>query len=271
MILNEEEGAAGAAGDEESINGLKNKPGPEKNSGKFVGFLRRTSCDEVELTWKDRKMMKALTSLPTQQTAVVYVRMSDMKDSTSKGIKYKVEAYLLELKNAPSQWRRVPIRLPNLGTFAKSEYLQVTDDYGDATNELVANSAALDNLTMNDENNLFSSIEEKFMKEMKRASRDLEILQSELAGLDDEVNMMREHLARKVERSEELKLVKGLQGDAETAVKAALTLIRNNNESKRWNQNGEKHSNCEGAEVDDNESDAQSTHVTIDENSGLSD
>jgi len=210
--------------------------------------------------------MKALTALPTQQTAVVYVRMSDMKDPTTKGIKYKVAAYLLELENAPSQWKRVPILLPNLGNFAKSEYLQATDDYGDATNELVANSAALDILTSNDENNLSSSIEKKFMKEMKRASRDLEILQSELAGLDDEVNMMREHLTHKVERSEKLKLVKGLQGDAETAVKAALTLIRINNESKR---NGEEHSNCAGAEVSDIESDVQSTD-TNDENSGLS-
>merc|ERR1719431_482341 len=56
MILYEEEGAAG--------NSIKH--GPEKKSRKFVGFLRRTSCDEVELTWKDRKMMKALTSLPAQ-------------------------------------------------------------------------------------------------------------------------------------------------------------------------------------------------------------
>ena len=58
----------------------------------------------------------------------------------------------------------------------------------------MANSAALDNLTSNDENNLFSSIEKKFMKKMNGASRDLESLQSELAGLYDEVNMMREHL-----------------------------------------------------------------------------
>ena len=112
-------------------------------------------------------MMKALTSLPTQLTAVVYVKMSDMKDPTTKGIKNKMAAYLLELENAPSQWKRVPILLPNLGNFAKSEYLQATDDYGDATNELVANSAALDNLTSNDEDNSFSSIEKKFAKEMK--------------------------------------------------------------------------------------------------------
>ena len=220
---------------------MKNKPGPEKNSGKFVGFLRRTTRDEVELTWKDRKMMKALNLLPTEQSEVVYVRMSDMKDPTTKGIKFKVAAYLLEPKNASNQWKSVPIRLPNLGNFAKSEYLQATDDYGDATNELVANSAALDDLTSND--NSFSSIEKKFTKEMKRASRDLDILQSELAELDDEVNMMREHLTRKAEKSEELKLVKDLQGDAETAGMAALTLIGNNNESKR---------NCADAEVSDN-------------------
>ena len=91
------------------------------------------------------------------------------------------------------QWKSVPIRLPNLGNFAKSEYLQATDDYGEATNELVPNSAASDNLTSNDEDNSFSSIEKKFTKEMKRASRDLDILQSELADLDDEVNMMREY------------------------------------------------------------------------------
>ena len=37
------------AGAVEESNGSKNKPGPEKNSGKFVGILRRTTCDEMRL------------------------------------------------------------------------------------------------------------------------------------------------------------------------------------------------------------------------------
>ena len=193
----------------------------DRSNAAFLGLLKFKNRSPVDLSFLDRRMMYAISescswSKPDSRLYILVV-----KDVTpvTLSIKYNVMTYQLQAQNKcyKEPWSgKVPLVIPNLGTDQRVEYMIGGGGGCKALNELVDGVEFQKEANMRTEK-AFGAVASRFRAEMDQKSRNVSRLEMIKTASENELARVSQKLEEKLEHCQEMKVIKGLQGDLATA------------------------------------------------------
>jgi len=193
----------------------------EDTNNVFVGLLKFKNRSPVDLSFLDRRMMYAILESCSWVKPNPRLFVMVVKDVTPKtlSMKYSVMTYLLQSqKNCYQEpWSaKIPLVIPNLGTDQRVEYMQEGGGGSKALRELVEEVEFEDSNTRTDKT--FGAVASKFQAEIDQMGGNVSRLERIKTAKEEELARLSHKLEEKLEGCQEMKVIRGLQGDLKTAL-----------------------------------------------------
>ena len=191
----------------------------------FVGMLKFQKTKLVDLTpsFMDRKVMDAvLASCSWREPRSHLYLLVGEEMTTTLSIKYSMKTVLLEhMKDClQGPWSRmIPLVVPNLGTYPRVEYKQAGGGGSKALEEMVEGTGLVESC-MVDLDKTFQPLSARFKAGVELVHDRVTALEVEesKANLEEEVKMLKQRINDRLELSRGMKMVRGLQGNLNTAL-----------------------------------------------------
>ena len=185
--------------------------------------FQKTKIKELTPSFLDRKVMGAvLASCSWSEPRPHLYLLVGEEVTTTLSIKYSLKTFLLEHKKDCLQgpWSRmIPLVIPNLGTHQRVEYMQGGGGGGKALEEMVEGTGLVESC-MVDLDKTFQPLSARFKAGVELVYDRVTALEVEesKANLEEEVKMLKQRINDRLELSRGMKMVRGLQGNLNTAL-----------------------------------------------------
>jgi len=193
----------------------------EDTNNVFVGLLKFKNRSPVDLSFLDRRMMYAILESCSWVKPNPRLFVMVVKDVTPKtlSMKYSVMTYLLQSqKNCFHEpWSaKIPLVIPNLGTDQRVEYMQEGGGGSKALRELVEDVEFEDSNERTEKT--FGAVASGFQAGIDQMAGNVSRLERIKTAKEEELARLSHKLEEKLEGCQEMKVIRGLQGDLKTAL-----------------------------------------------------
>ena len=182
----------------------------------FVGILNFRKNATVDLSFLDRKIMTAVQ----ESEPHLYILVGEEVTPVTLSIKYSISTYLIEenRKCCNGPWvEKLPLLVPNLGTDQRVGYTQGGGGGSLALRQLV-NGTDLEEKCLVNVEEVFDPLVVRFRDAMGVNMKRIVELDAMKSVIEDEVIKLQQELDDRLSLSKQMKVMKGLQDNLESAL-----------------------------------------------------